>query len=322
MSSFQDRILFIRNHNHLTQGEMAERIKLTRAHISNLETGKRSPSDIIITMLCNEFSVSENWLRTGEGEPFFNASHALQRTFASYFIQITKAFAPVFSAYGEIMPLFESKEVTCIYNYIALRVKKGGMNERNLKALAQSFDLAFPGYADVIKALEAQAALTIENIDSSRIARSISITVPSISAALPESQELHYKHVEGKAAAGPPINSIPDTESLISVPAKYLSERYFIVQAQGDSMIDDQINDGDYCVFQKDAFFDEGRIMLVQVDGSSDAPDVTIKRVHRRGDKIELRSANVKYPPMIYAAEYVQLMGVLVDVISNGKDVV
>lgn len=316
MSSIQERILFIRNHNHLSQGEMAERIKLTRAHISNLETGKRSPSDIIITMICNEFSVNENWLRTGEGTPFFDAASALQRVFADYFIRITKAFAPVFSAYGEIMPLFESKDITCIYNYIALRVKKGGMNEKNLKTLAQSFDLAFPGYADAMKALESQAVITIENIDSSRIARRTSIKTPNDNIDRLESHVKHYKRVEGKAAAGLPINSIPETENLISVPAKYLSERYFIVQAQGDSMIGDLINDGDYCVFQKDAFFDERRIMLVQVDGSSDSPDVMIKRVIRRGEKIELHSSNVKYQPMIYVADCVQIMGVLIDVIT------
>lgn len=130
----------------------------------------------------------------------------------------------------------------------------------------------------------------------------------------PKSQ--HYKRVEGKAAAGLPINSVTDADSLIPVPAKYLSERYFIVQAQGDSMIDAHISDGDYCVFQKDSYFDEGRIMLVQVDGSSDAPDVTIKRVVRRGKNIELHSANAKYPPMTYAADCVQLMGVLIDVIT------
>ena len=56
--------------------------------------------------------------------------------------------------------------------------------------------------------------------------------------------------------------------------------------------------------------------MLVQVNGSSDDPDVTIKRVKRLGNYIELHSDNPKYPPMTYAASDVQLMGVLADIIK------
>jgi len=314
--SFGERLLSIRKKNGLTQLDMSEILKISQSYVALLEKNKKEPSSVLISMICTKFSVSENWLRTGEGKPFFDASEAMQKAFASYFIQITKAFSPVYSAYGEIMPLFENKEITCMYNYIALRAKKGGINERNLKALSQSFDLAFPGYTDAIEALENKAALTIERIDASRIARRTSLTTPDDKIDPIESQVPHYKRVEGKAAAGLPINSIPDRESLIAVPAKYLSERYFIVQAQGDSMIGADINDGDYCVFQNDAYSDNGRIMLVQVNGSSDDPDVTIKRVKRLGNYIELHSDNPKYPPMTYAASDVQLMGVLADIIK------
>lgn len=316
MDSFAERLLYIRKHNNLSQGEMAKRLKLTASYVSHMETGKRHPSDMLLSAICNEFKINESWLRTGEGNPHFDAAGAMQRAFAAYFIQITKAFAPVYSAYGEIMPLFENKEITTIYNYIALRVKKGGMNEKNLKALSQSFDLAFPGYADAIRALDSQAALTVECIDASRIARRTSLSMPDDNEVPAELPEQHYKRVEGKAAAGLPINSIPDRESLIAVPAKYLSERYFIVQAQGDSMIGAHINDGDYCVFQNDAYLDNGRIMLVQINGSSDDPDVTIKRVKKRGNYLELHSDNPKYPPMTFAVTDVQLMGALTDIIK------
>lgn len=124
------------------------------------------------------------------------------------------------------------------------------------------------------------------------------------------------KRVEGNAAAGKPITAVRDGERVVSVPTKYLSDRFFIVCAQGDSMIDAGINDGDFCVFQKDAYQDVGRIMLVQIDGATNEPDVTIKRVFFHGDQVELRSENEAYKPMFYPASDVSLVGVLVAIVT------
>ena len=126
-----------------------------------------------------------------------------------------------------------------------------------------------------------------------------------------------WKGVEGRAAAGPPITAVPEDERRILVPVKYTGEQYFIVQADGDSMTG-VVNDGDYCVFNKRGSFDNSRIALVQVDGPTDQPDATVKRVYRRpGGKVELRSENPKYPPMFYPAEEVVLMGELVAVLPQ-----
>jgi len=125
------------------------------------------------------------------------------------------------------------------------------------------------------------------------------------------------KTVQGRAAAGPPITAVPEDDREIRVPVKYTGEQYFIVQAEGDSMLG-LINDGDFCVFNKDGIYDDGRVVLVQVGGRTDEPDATIKRVYRRpGDKVELRSINPKYLPMIYPAEEVVIMGEFVTVLPH-----
>lgn len=41
-----------------------------RNNIAGYETGKRSPSDAAIALICREFSVSTQWLREGIGEMF------------------------------------------------------------------------------------------------------------------------------------------------------------------------------------------------------------------------------------------------------------
>lgn len=127
-----------------------------------------------------------------------------------------------------------------------------------------------------------------------------------------------HKRIEGAAAAGVPITAVPDGDSFVSVPEKYLDERYFIVRARGKSM-EDTIPDGACCVFQRDAFIDDGVIALVQIDGATDQPDDTIKRVYRKGHQVELRSDNPEFDSMLYPVNAVQIAGVLVDVLPVGQ---
>lgn len=66
----KDRIKKIRKELDLTQQEFADRIGIARGNIAAYEVGKNAPSDSVISLICREFSVNENWLRTGEGDMF------------------------------------------------------------------------------------------------------------------------------------------------------------------------------------------------------------------------------------------------------------
>lgn len=66
-----ERLKKIRESTGLTQGDFGRRIGITsRAHISALESGLRNITDRIVTDVCREFSISEQWLRDGEGDMF------------------------------------------------------------------------------------------------------------------------------------------------------------------------------------------------------------------------------------------------------------
>ncbi len=54
----------------LTAEKFGERLGVTRATISAVETGKNHVSDQLRRSICREFNVNENWLRNGEGEMF------------------------------------------------------------------------------------------------------------------------------------------------------------------------------------------------------------------------------------------------------------
>lgn len=66
----KERIKKIRRELDLTQQEFADRLGVKRGSIANYEIGRNDPVDSIISLICREFDVSEEWLRNGEGEMF------------------------------------------------------------------------------------------------------------------------------------------------------------------------------------------------------------------------------------------------------------
>ena len=74
MITTNERIKKLRKALDLTQMEFADRIGTTANVLTNYETGRRNPSKSVINNICKEFHVSEEWLRTGEGEMFITIS--------------------------------------------------------------------------------------------------------------------------------------------------------------------------------------------------------------------------------------------------------
>lgn len=63
----KDRIREIRKDNGLTQVEFGERIGVKGNTITNYENGLRNPTDAVLLLICREFKINEQWLRTGKG---------------------------------------------------------------------------------------------------------------------------------------------------------------------------------------------------------------------------------------------------------------
>lgn len=70
----KDRIKKLRKSLDLTQQEFANRIGVKRNTIATYEIGRNQPVDSIVSLICREFGVREEWLRTGEGEMFYDIS--------------------------------------------------------------------------------------------------------------------------------------------------------------------------------------------------------------------------------------------------------
>ena len=60
----------------ISQAELGERIGVSRAAISRLESGSNNFTNQMITSICREFGVGEEWLRTGVGDMYPDLSRA------------------------------------------------------------------------------------------------------------------------------------------------------------------------------------------------------------------------------------------------------
>ena len=65
-----ERIKQLRKVLNMTQQTFADKIGIKRNTMAQYEIGRNIPIDAVITSICREFNVNEEWLRNGEGEMF------------------------------------------------------------------------------------------------------------------------------------------------------------------------------------------------------------------------------------------------------------
>lgn len=117
----------------------------------------------------------------------------------------------------------------------------------------------------------------------------------------------------GTVAAGRPIEAI-ETPGTIEVPPSMVGQgEHFVLRVAGDSMIGDGIIDGDYVVVRKQATAEHGQTVVALLDN-----EATVKRLHRRGERLELHPANPAMQPIVVDdPETFRIEGVVVGVIRH-----
>ena len=87
----------------------------------------------------------------------------------------------------------------------------------------------------------------------------------------------------------------------------------FVFSVRGDSMIGASIENGDKVVVDRSRTPKHQDIVVAVVDG-----EYTIKRLHRRSGKIELRAENPAYPPIVFTSENeLVVWGVVIGVVRR-----
>ena len=119
----------------------------------------------------------------------------------------------------------------------------------------------------------------------------------------------------GAVAAGLPIEAVRDTETL-AVPPDMVSRRRdnYVLRVEGNSMIEEQIRDGDYIVVQAQDRAEDGQMVVALVGDES----ATVKKLYREAaGKIRLQPANPTMEPIFVDADDVRIQGVVVGVIRK-----
>ena len=118
----------------------------------------------------------------------------------------------------------------------------------------------------------------------------------------------------GKIAAGLPIEALSDNTNYIELPETLLKKgEYFILNVEGDSMIEAGIFDGDQVVIRKANDANNGEIVVALIDNN----EATLKRIFKRGQQVALQPENSNYKTVIYGPDRIQIQGVLKHLIRS-----
>jgi repressor LexA len=118
----------------------------------------------------------------------------------------------------------------------------------------------------------------------------------------------------GKIAAGTPIAAIQHERDRMVVPDSMLGAgEHYVLEVQGDSMINAGIFDGDHVIIRKGDTANSGEIVVALVNGE----EATLKRLRKRGASIALEAANPAYETRIFGPDQIEVQGKLVGLIRR-----
>ena len=115
----------------------------------------------------------------------------------------------------------------------------------------------------------------------------------------------------GRIAAGRPIDAVEDRESLDLDEIFTRPDGVFALRVSGDSMIDEQIRDGDYVICEKRSDPKNGETVVALLDGG----EATLKKFYRDKGRIRLQPANPNFQP-IYVKD-VDVQGIVIGVLRR-----
>ena len=123
--------------------------------------------------------------------------------------------------------------------------------------------------------------------------------------------------VYNETAAGKPILINGSLEDTFYIPNLWTRsyQDIFLLKIKGDSMINRNINNGDYILINKQSSANIGDIVAVDIDGNA-----TLKTYKTMGGKILLIPENDDYEPIILDQDQLSILGIAIGVIK-GKDI-
>lgn len=192
-----------------------------------------------------------------------------------------------------------TKKQQTIFNFIRNRIEERGFGP-TIREIAEEMEFRSPnGVICHLTALEKKGLINRTNHKS----RSIVLTDEV-------SEEINGFPLAGRVAAGSLMEAVEQTER-IDVSAMWPKKGTYVLEVDGDSMIDAQIASGDYVIVKRRHTASKGDIVVAR---TSDG-EATLKYWFPEKNRVRLQPANKKMKP-IYSRD-VKVIGVVIGVVRN-----
>jgi len=188
-----------------------------------------------------------------------------------------------------------------IYDFIRDKIENRGYGP-TVREIGEAFEIQSPnGVMCHLKALVKKGLINRQD----RSARAIQLVDHRPPAfALP---------ILGLVAAGSPLEAVAQADERLDFNGMFGGPNHFALKVRGNSMIEDQISDGDFVVIRKQETAQNGERVVAMIDN-----EVTLKKFYRDKGHIRLEPANGAMAPIIVKeTDDPKVLGVLVGVLRK-----
>jgi len=170
-----------------------------------------------------------------------------------------------------------------------------------------------PTIAEIGRQFQMSSSASVHSILSNLEREGLIKRIPNVSRGIqileqPEIEERNEIPLLGIVAAGQPIEAILSHDTVV-VPSDMQGKgRTFALRVRGDSMIDENIQDGDIIIVSSQKTAENGQVVVALIDGNY----ATVKKFYREPDFIRLEAANPQFKPIfVKTPERIQIQGVV-----------
>ena len=170
-----------------------------------------------------------------------------------------------------------------------------------------------PTIAEIGKQFKMSSSASVHSILLALEREGLIKRIPNVSRGIElVDQETAYDNYEipllGTVAAGQPIEAIL-THDTVAVPRDMIGQgRTFALRVRGDSMIEENIQDGDTIIVAAQKTAQNGQVVVALIDGNY----ATVKKFYREPEFIRLEPANPQFKPIfIKTPERIEIQGIV-----------
>ncbi|MSR74854.1 MAG: transcriptional repressor LexA [Planctomycetes bacterium] len=208
-----------------------------------------------------------------------------------------------------------------VLRFVAAYRDKEGLSP-TLEEIGEASGVSRVTIFEHIRALEQKGYVVVDSHQSRSIRLCNETPAPqqaaaagTLNASAAHTSEPREMPILGRIAAGQPIEAVEDREAF-DVDAFFRQDRgNFMLEVRGNSMIEDQIRDGDFVLVEPRMRAHPGETVVALINGE----EATLKRFYPEhgGEYVRLEPRNASMQPIVVAAASLSIQGVVIGVVRK-----